>query len=50
MPNTGVAGGSIQNLRFDNNPVRDAERARLTIGPHARDLRFPEPKPEEMTR
>jgi len=36
----GVENVTIQNLRFNGQPLRDAAAARLTIGPHVRGVQF----------
>jgi hypothetical protein len=36
----GVDGVTIANLRFNGQPIRDAQAARLHIGPHVRQVRF----------
>ena len=35
-----IEGVTIQNLRFNDRPVRDAADAGLTIGPHVRGVQF----------
>ena len=35
-----VEGVTIQNLRFNDRPIRDAAEARLTVGPHVRGVQF----------
>ncbi|MHB8971215.1 MAG: glycosyl hydrolase family 28 protein [Pirellulaceae bacterium] len=35
-----VEGVTIQNLRFNERPLRDATEARLTVGPHASGVQF----------
>jgi hypothetical protein len=36
----GVEGVTIRNLRFNGKAVAGAAEARLTVGPHVRDVRF----------
>lgn len=36
----GIDGVTLENLRFNGQPVRDAAAARLNVGPHVRDVRF----------
>jgi len=36
----GIDGVTLENLRFNGQPVSDAAAARLNIGPHVRDVRF----------
>ena len=38
-----VAGVTIQDLKFNDRPIRDAAKARLVIGPHVESVRFLEP-------
>ncbi|HUT33159.1 MAG TPA: glycosyl hydrolase family 28 protein [Planctomycetota bacterium] len=44
-PDHGVDGITIENLRFNGRPIGDARAARLTIGPHVKDVRFVAPPP-----
>ena len=41
----GVAGVTIQNWRWNGQPVRNAADARLTLGPHVKDVLFRETAP-----
>jgi hypothetical protein len=41
-PEHGVDGVTIENLRLNGQPVREATTARLAIGPHVRAVRFAE--------
>jgi hypothetical protein len=37
-PEHGVTGVTIRNLRWNGKPVASVEAARLTVGPHTRDI------------
>lgn len=39
-PEHGVDGVTIENLRLNGQPIRDAAAARLAVGKHVRDVRF----------
>ena len=36
----GIDGVTIENLRLNGQPVRDAAAARLTLGAHVKNVRF----------
>ena len=45
-PDHGVDGVTIENLRFNGQPVRDAAAARLSVGPHVQNVRFTDAQAE----
>jgi hypothetical protein len=46
----GVEGVKIANLRFNGKPARNAQEARLHLGPHVRHVQFSDAAPLSGSR
>jgi len=46
----GVEGVTIQNLRFNDRLIGNAQEAHLTIGPHVKEVRFSDTAPVPPSR